>query len=72
MFKFFKNLFFKNKKKAKVVPFSTNRGLREISKIEGVTVKQFGEGEYGIAVDTGSCPLTPGELIQKLIEGSIE
>ena len=67
MFKFFKNLF--KKKKDNVIPMSRNKGIRAISQIKGVDVQHLGDGEYGICVDMSECPLTPGELIQKLIEG---
>lgn len=72
MFKFLRNLFKKKKKPDNVIPFTTNKGIRAISGIKGVDIIHAEEGTYGIAVDMSECPLTPGELIQKLIEGQMD
>ena len=71
MIAFLKNLFKKRRENNVVNARSRfrNKGVNAISNIKGVDIKQFGDGEYGICVDMSECPLTPGELIQKLIEG---
>lgn len=77
MFKFLKNLFKKRRVETNTfvpkrgIPVA-NKGVQAISNIQGVNVKQLGEGEYGICVDMNECPLSPMELIQKLIEGQVD
>ena len=72
MFKFLRNLFKKRRVETNTFVPRGISPINAIKDIQGVNVTQFGEGEYGISVDMNECPLSPMELIQKLIEGQTD